>query len=85
MAAEMWDVAETIATALRTHEKQLTSLTTQHMSNQGTTRPVCYVGTTLVDDDSKVVRNIDHVDCVDCLRKLAKDAGRYGNERRPRR
>lgn len=27
--------------------------------------------------------NIDEITCVDCLRMLAKDAGKWGNRRRP--
>ena len=79
MAAEMLAVAEIIATDLRIHEKQLTSVV-QHMSNQRTPTSVCKK-----TEEGVIVRVIDHVDCIECLRKLAKDAGRYGNERRPRR
>lgn len=56
----------------------------RHMSDMGAIRAVC--GEDLdAKGNSMVVRQIDDVDCVNCLRMLAKDAGRYGNARQPRR
>lgn len=83
MQAEMWGPAEEIATALRVNELEL-KVVVRHMSDMGAVRSVC--GDVLdAGGNSIVVRKIDDVDCVKCLRMLAKDAGRYGNGRRPSR
>ena len=79
MQGEAYELAEEISTALRHHERELRALT-QHMSKQNTQATVCGYAF-----NAKVVSNIDNVDCVECLRRLAKDAGRYGNERKVKR
>jgi hypothetical protein len=55
----------------------------KHKQNNITGMPVCW------DERQNIaimmVKNIDDVTCVECLRRLAKDAVLYGNQRRPRR
>lgn len=54
----------------------------RHKADLGAIRSVC--GEDLdAAGNSIVINNIDDVSCVKCLRMLAKDAGRYGNGRRP--
>jgi hypothetical protein len=54
-----------------------------HFFNSGTKQPVC--NTPFQGDDTVGSQDLDAVTCIECLRRLAKDAGRYGNGRRPMR
>ena len=55
----------------------------KHMQNYITARPVCADSPHSVAARSTSV--VDDVSCIDCLRRLAKDAVRYGNGRKARR
>lgn len=55
-----------------------------HKRSQLTKGPLC-MPRVRGESVYEVADNIDDIDCANCLRLLAKDAGRYGNERRPRR